>query len=511
MRSAAVGLLMLIGPVVIAGACGPEAATDSATTSVQAGGPAVVPATTAASAAPAAPAAASSATPVGAAPSGTVPPVNTATPGLPAGMVTTPAAPAAAGGAAASAGAPGVGATPGSTVPSQPTAAGAGTWCGVKQTLDSKCTVCHNEMKTAGAPMSLKSYADTQAAAVTMPAKKVYELVQLRVHDKMKPMPPQGMLTADELNNIDAWAKAGAPAGADATCAGNAPAATQEDDGWAWPTNCDATYKVLSHGNGGENTPYVVPAGGETHPNITVNAPWGNEELQMIAWRAVTDNPKVLHHWILYGPSGEHIVGWSPGKEHNAAMPDDVGMHLPNGQLRMNMHYNNVMGTTEGKDNSGLEICALKKSNFRPKTAATATSLTQFLINIPPKAMDMAVTGSCTVNATEPVTIISASPHAHKLAHHMKFTVTHAGGGTEVMHDADFNFEEQTAYPLKTPVIVKSGDTITTTCVFSNPGNTAVTFGENTENEMCFNFAVYYPMNALNCGAGLPAGGIPGF
>jgi hypothetical protein len=27
-----------------------------------------------------------------------------------------------------------------------------------------------------------------------------------------------------------------------------------------------------------------------------------------------------------------------------------------------------------------------------------------------------------------------------------------------------------------------------------------VTFGENTGNEMCFNFAVAEPMNGLNCG-----------
>ena len=493
MRPVAVGLLMLIGPLA---ACGSEPATDAVSTSVQAGGPAVVPATTAASG--------------GAAASGAIPPVNTGAPGAPGAAPITPVTPAAAGGVTTTSTSPASGVTPGTTGTTQPTAAGDAGWCGVKKTLDSKCTVCHNEMKTAGAPMSLKAYADTQAAAVSSPTKKVFELVQTRVHDKAKPMPPQGMLTDAELSAIDAWAKAGAPVGTDATCAGQA-VAPAEADNWTWPTNCDATYKVLSHGAGGASTPYVVPAGGETHPNVSVPAPWGNEELQMIAWRAITDNPKVLHHWILYGPSGEHIVGWSPGKQHNAPLPDDVGMHLPAGNLRLNMHYNNVQGTTEGKDNSGLEICALKKSNFRPKTAATATNLSQFLINIPAKAMDMAVTGNCTVGGTQPVTIISASPHAHKLAHHMKFTVKQ-GGKEVVMHDADFNFEEQTAYPLKEPVVVKAGDTITTTCVFSNPGNTTVTFGENTENEMCFNFAVYYPMGALSCGlgGGAPGGGFPG-
>jgi hypothetical protein len=418
---------------------------------------------------------------------------------------------------AAGAAAPPVTSTTGDGPTLPPTAANDAVWCGVKQTLDTHCTVCHNEMMTAGAPMPLKTYADTQAVAVSDKSKKVFQMIGMRVHDAMRPMPPQDKLTASELSGIDAWIAAGAPSAADPTCAaangGSPTGATTPSDDWAWPTNCDATYKIMIHGDGGVDTPYMVPAGQEMHPQIAVQAPWNNEEVQMIAWRAITDNAKVLHHWILYGPSREHLVGWAPGKEHNAEMPADVGMHMPGGNLTLDVHFNNLTGTTAEADHSGIEMCVLKKEHFRAKTAATFTGFTQFAINIPPHATNVDVTANCAVSMTQPVTLLSASPHAHKLANHMKFTVQSSGGGAVVMHDAPFDFNEQGTFPLDKPIELKAGDTVTTTCTFSNPGNTTVTFGESTEDEMCFNFAVYYPMNALSCGiGGVPGGGIiPGF
>jgi hypothetical protein len=70
------------------------------------------------------------------------------------------------------------------------------------------------------------------------------------------------------------------------------------------------------------------------------------------------------------------------------------------------------------------------------------------------------------------------------------------------MHDKDFNFEEQTTYPLRPPLEIEMGDRITTQCTFDNDTNQTITFGENTGNEMCFNFALYEPRGAINCGFG---------
>jgi hypothetical protein len=93
----------------------------------------------------------------------------------------------------------------------------------------------------------------------------------------------------------------------------------------------------------------------------------------------------------------------------------------------------------------------------------------------------------------------------------MKFTVTKKGGGEIVMHDKDFAFGEQGTYPLEGgEVLLETGDVVKTTCYYTNDTSKNITFGESTTNEMCFNFALYWPKGALSCGGG---GGLsfPGF
>jgi hypothetical protein len=85
------------------------------------------------------------------------------------------------------------------------------------------------------------------------------------------------------------------------------------------------------------------------------------------------------------------------------------------------------------------------------------------------------------------------------MAKHMKFTLERADGEKIVMHDQSFNFEEQGQFDLKEPLQVNKGDKLITTCTYDNDTDKTVTFGENTGNEMCFNFALYYPQGALKC------------
>jgi hypothetical protein len=401
----------------------------------------------------------------------------------------------------------------GAPADAKPAASGAGdtTWCGVKDTFASRCTACHDGKKTAGAPMALKTYADLQAPAVSDKSKKVFQMVAVRIHDSAKPMPPQQKLTSDELSSIDQWIAAGAPEGSDPTCSKTPASDTAAASGATdadWPSNCDGIYKILSHGDGGDKTPFTVPAGQEIHPKVSIPAPWGDVPAQAIAWRSITDNSKVLHHWILYGSQREFLTGWAPGKDKSIPLPEDVGMNMPGGMLTLDLHYNNLTGTTDENDNSGVELCIVKGEHLRPKTATVYQGFSTFQINIPAHAVDFDVTTTCAVNTTEPVTLLSSSAHAHTNATHMKFTLERASGETIVLHDAPFDFYEQGVDPLDMPLTLNTGDKVTTTCTYSNKTDKAVTFGENTGNEMCFNFAVYYPLKALSCSGG---GGFPSF
>ena len=373
--------------------------------------------------------------------------------------------------------------------------AGPSSWCDIQPTLQTRCAVCHDDKHSASSPMPLLRYADTQAPAVSDPSRKVYQLMGVRLHDKQKPMPPQQNLSAQELAALDAWIAAGAPAGEDTRC-GEA-AAPEASDGW--PAHCDATYTILAHAAGSDTQGFSVPAGQEVHPNLTVQAPWGNQAMQAIAFRPITDNRKVLHHWILYGPQHEFLTGWAPGKD-DTVLPSDVGMHLAGGTLTLNMHYNNLLGSAPELDRSGVEICAVKPENFRQHTAAVHTGFSMLGFKIPARTMGYEVTGQCTAMVSAPVTLFSATPHAHKLARHMKFSVQKASGERIVMFDGEFNFEEQQSYPLSPMVQLETGDRVITTCTYDNATDRVVRFGEDTSDEMCFNFASYYPMGALSCG-----------
>jgi hypothetical protein len=192
-------------------------------------------------------------------------------------------------------------------------------------------------------------------------------------------------------------------------------------------------------------------------------------------------------------------VGWAPGKD-NTVLPPDVGMNLAGGTLTLNLHYNNLLGAQAESDRSGVQICALKPESFRKHTAAVHTGFSKLGFRIPARASGFDVTGQCTATVSAPVTLFNASPHAHRLARHMSFSVLKASGERIVMFDDSFNFEEQQIHPLTPVVQLATGDQVITTCTYDNSTDRAVSFGEDTDDEMCFNFAAYYPMGALSCG-----------
>jgi hypothetical protein len=269
----------------------------------------------------------------------------------------------------------------------------------------------------------------------------------------------------------------------------------------AWPpAECDEVYELRAYGGASKTSPYSIPAGAEIHPQIYHDAPWPAGS-QAIATKPITDNAKVVHHWILFSGIA-FLSSWAPGKEEAVVFPPDVGMELPTGprSLRLDMHYFNKGGRTAVEDRSGIAICVVKAAKARKNVAAVHMGFTKMGVLAPANRRDYEATTSCRVTARQPVTLLTAGPHAHKLAKHMKFSVRKASGQQIVLHDGPFAFGEESLYFLDPPVVLNTGDTVTTTCVFDNPTMRNVSFGDSTEDEMCFNFAMYYPKGALNCG-----------
>ena len=386
----------------------------------------------------------------------------------------------------------------GSQPPPKDNQPGSGTsslWCGARAVLQTRCQTCHGE-EVAGAPMSIVTHADTQANGVIDKTKKVAELIKLRIHDKAKPMPPvaQGELTSEEMAALDAWIAAGYP---DGTCSTPDDAAPKPADDFKWPAECtpDKIFAVKAQQNG---QPYNVRADWEDNVTISIPVPWAGKvsgNVQAVAIKPLTTNKRVVHHWILYSGARQFITSWSPGKEPEV-FPEDIGVYMPtSGSFSLNMHYYNRGNSSAEKDESGAEICITNK--LRTHTATT-NMFGPIALNVPPGMSEAVAT--CTHNGSQPVTLITSSPHMHKTGVRGKFEIIRANGKVEVLDDSPFDQEDQSVKPIN--AVLNRGDKVRTTCVFNNDTNRPKRFGESTEDEMCFNFARYYPMGALQCGLG---------
>lgn len=231
---------------------------------------------------------------------------------------------------------------------------------------------------------------------------------------------------------------------------------------------------------------------------------------QALAFYAILDNVEVLHHWLLYTadsvdassteifcdgfvPDSVLVAGWAPGAG-DWYLPRDVGFELGRGRFILEMHYNNIdkPATT---DRSGVKICATQALR---KHTATVSWLGNQTFSIPPRSVNYAVDGSCRPRYEEPIHILRSWPHMHRLGRRMTMDVNRADGTSAMIFDVPFSFDSQRQYD--TPLLLQPGDTLSTTCYFDNPTDRTVQLGENTTDEMCHNFVVAYPANALDDG-----------
>jgi hypothetical protein len=382
--------------------------------------------------------------------------------------------------------------------------------CDVAEVLAAHCQRCHGASASFGAPMSLTTLADVKANAAR---------IKTRIHatDRTVMPPSPATMPKASLDALDAWLDAGAPAGAPgATC--NDAGVPDERVGPAYlPCPPDEQVTFKAHGAAGAKY-YVAPDAGNLNQCFTFKSPF-DPGAQATAFAPIVDAAKVVHHYILFETStpqvdgafgackmpldATFVTGWAPGGKNNE-LPPDVGLRLPGKDkwLILQLHYWNTKGYADQYDASGVALCVAKTPR---KNTAVISTLGTLGIDIPAKTMGVTASGTCTPATSEPVTVLAASPHMHGLGRKLKTEVLRGGDPTqsEVVVDVqNFDFNAQATYPLARPLVVMPGDKLKTTCVYDNPGNSAVYFGERTEDEMCFDFVLTYPEVGLATSAG---------
>lgn len=392
--------------------------------------------------------------------------------------------------------------------------------CDVDAILAKNCRNCHSDPPKFGAPMALGNDAQLHAPSVTNKSESVFQRMRARINDAANPMPAQGMLPKPELDVLNAWLDRGAPKG-DVSCAdaGTTTPPTPKEGPDLLPCPASERTQFNAHGDGGK---FPVPQdAGNLIECFYFKSPFENGSVAT-AFAPIIDDARVVHHFILFetatpqadGTFGRckmpldatFVTGWAPGGT-NRVMPADVGMKLPGKEkwLILQLHYWNVAGYADSKDASGVSMCIEKTPR---KNTAVVSTLGSLAINVPAKSMGVEASGECTPATTEPVYILSSSPHMHGRGRALRTDLWRGGDPTKsesIVKVDNFDFNAQASYPLDKPIVVNPGDKLKTTCVYDNPTSTPAFFGEKTEDEMCFNFVFAYPESGLANAAGAAA------
>lgn len=394
--------------------------------------------------------------------------------------------------------------------------------CDVQAVVYKHCIPCHNDPPVSTF-MPLLTQADFQAASVTEPERKNYELARERINADKDPMPPvrSSSLSEAERATLDAWFAKGAPA-SDEACGTNNPAlpdagtdAGPDDDRDATGSELEC-HRLLAHAPFDKTTKFKVGTVTDGYFSVVYQSPW-KEMVYGVVLRPVIDNAQVLHHWILYREpiagldgqvtptSGQHtaaemIQGWAPGGDAlDFRKRGDIGVELPPGTYSMEFHYNSADPNAE--DASGVEVCVKRK---RPQHIAglhwlgldhgAESYITGALVGTwasgncgSPSAKWV---GTCRPQTREPVTLLYVFPHMHEAGVHMK-GVINGLNGTRILHDEPFDFSDQVTYEVDD--VLMPGETITTTCTYSEPKCS----GQATGAEMCYLYTYAYPKGAL--------------
>jgi mono/diheme cytochrome c family protein len=371
--------------------------------------------------------------------------------------------------------------------------------CDVVNVLTKNCQTCHGPETTSGASTSLVTWDDLQK---DRGGKKVYELVKDRVLATTGRMPPATHLTDAETKALTSWIDGGAKKATASCDTGQGPPPSTK------PFVCNAPGKVttvkpphpFTWQDNGQNDHYLCYGVEETP---------GTKQ-HVIAMGPQIDNLAIVHHVILFqadeavspepyeckalgGARWKMVTGWAPGGG-NFELPPEAGFPVDGTtHWAVQMHYNNAKNLPGQVDNSGYQLC--ETDQLRPNDAGIlAFGVRKF--EIPPRTASytMRCDYKLTSRYAPGVTFFSAVPHMHLRGVRLGTELLRGGTGAPetVFAQNPFNFENQANFPIP-PKQATEGDVMRTRCTWKNPDDHTVTWGENTDDEMCFNFLSYYP------------------
>ncbi|MGC4050943.1 MAG: hypothetical protein QM757_16380 [Paludibaculum sp.] len=368
--------------------------------------------------------------------------------------------------------------------------------------LYSQCAACHRAGEVA--PFPLITYRDAAKRAAL-----IASVTQSRVMPPWKAESGHGefagerRLTQVQIEQIQQWAKAGAPEG-DAI---DRPALPAFAEGW----QLGRPDEVLS-----VRSPFEVPADGPDQFRCFLLPRGAAAGLFVRGIEFRPGNRRVVHHALVFldtsgaarklagnasdggfpcfggpgfAPAGL-LAGWAPGASPSLDPPEWAQSLPKEADVVLQIHYH-----PSGKRELDQSSLGLMYSG-PPTRGRAAITLFQRKIDIPPGDPHYVVHASVVI--PRDVEVFGIAPHAHYLATEMKVDA-HLPDGTirPLIWIKDWDFNWQGQYRYRSPLHLPKGTRIELEYVYDNsagnPHNPSqppvrVTWGEETRNEMALAF-----------------------
>jgi len=204
-------------------------------------------------------------------------------------------------------------------------------------------------------------------------------------------------------------------------------------------------------------------------------------------------------------PQIDDLWAWAPGGGP-LMLPSDVGIDLgAQGYtaIGMQMHYDNPNLVPDLTDNSGVTVYYTEtpraqsagmlqlgdknvEMNAEPvKPASVTTELVEHTITCPSEATEFML-------GTTTITLATSFPHMHEEGFFMSTTVCNKEGALKHEFRVEY-YDGGFQGSLDANIEITPGDSFTTRCVYK-PKAEAM-FGLGSDEEMCIDFMMYYPVN----------------
>lgn len=377
----------------------------------------------------------------------------------------------------------------------EPTGSPSVTWHKDVATLvASYCVGCHHVDGIGPFPLETytqaSGYAGAMAASVAagrmppwMPAQECQRFADARV------------LTEEQKAMFQAWADLGAPEGDPADAGGEPPPVAELE--WV-----DVTLQA-----GGD---YLPPGELSDEYRCFVLEPQLTQTEYLIGYEVQPGVDTIVHHVLLYQvPAGEGetldagdpgvgwtcfggtgtsesttLGGWAPGSPPTQ-FPPDTGIPLdPNKSLVMQVHYNFDFADPL-PDRTRVDL------QFSPQVVAKEARMEKLLNNsfvIPAGASDYQADVYLDIGGE--VVLYGLLPHMHALGQRTWTEVSREGEDICLLNIPQWDFHWQQGYFYDDPAgfTLQKGDRVHLACVWDNPTDTEVRWGENTTDEMCISY-----------------------